>query len=113
LRWHEDEAETKDWRNPVDKVKAPIVPLEPLEPVRIDTIKAMMETCRPGLPNDLGGTAALLLLLDTGIRLAEFLALNLNDVNQFSGTIVIRSGKGRSHATFTWAKGRAKLFEDT
>ncbi len=95
LKWYENEVEPEGWCNPIKKVKAPVVPLEPLDPVRIDTIKAMVETCKPGSLNDLRDKATLLLLLDTGIRLAEFLALNLNDVNRFLGNIVIRSGKGR------------------
>jgi site-specific recombinase XerD len=95
LKWYEREAEPADWRNPINKVKAPIIPLEPLDPVRIETIKAMLETCKRGTLNDARDRAILLVLLDTGLRLAEFLALNLEDVDPITGTILIRSGKGR------------------
>ena len=95
LKWYERETEPADWRNPINKVKAPIVPLEPLEPVRIETIKAMMETCKRGKLTDARDKASLLVLLDTGMRLAEFLALNLEDVDPVTGMILIRSGKGR------------------
>lgn len=95
LKWYEREAEPAGWRNPINKVKAPIIPLEPLDPVRIETINAMLETCKRGNLNDARDRAILLVLLDTGIRLAEFLALNLEDVDPITGTILIRSGKSR------------------
>jgi site-specific recombinase XerD len=95
LKWYEQETELGDWRNPIDKVKAPIVPLEPLDPVSVQTIKAMIQSDGRNALTDARDKAALLLLLDTGVRLAEFLALNREDVNMISGTIQIRSGKGR------------------
>jgi integrase/recombinase XerD len=95
LKWYERETEPPDWRNPINKVKAPIVPLEPLDPVRIETIKALMATCKRGKLTDARDKASLLVLLDTGMRLAEFLALNMEDVDPITGMILIRSGKGR------------------
>ena len=95
LKWYEREVEPADWRNPINKVKAPIVPLEPLDPVSIETIKAMMETCKRGQLSDARDKAALLFLLDTGTRLAEFLALNKVDIDPITGAVLIRSGKGR------------------
>ncbi|MBI2757208.1 MAG: tyrosine-type recombinase/integrase [Chloroflexi bacterium] len=95
LKWYEREAEPADWRNPINKVKAPIVPLEPLDPVSIETIKAMLGTCKRGQLSDARDKASLLVLLDTGMRLAEFLALNVDDVDPITGMILIRSGKGR------------------
>lgn len=95
LRWYEQEAEPEGWRNPIKKVKAPIVPLEPLDPVSIETIRAMMGTCKHGHFTDTRDRAALLVLLDTGMRLAEFLSLNKEDINPITGAILVRSGKGR------------------
>jgi integrase/recombinase XerD len=95
LKWYERETEPVDWRNPINKVDAPFVPLEPLDPVSIGTIKAMMETCRPGKLSDARDKACLLVLLDTGMRLTEFLSLNRDDVDPVTGMILIRSGKGR------------------
>ena len=95
LKWYEREVEPADWRNPINKVMAPIVPLEPLDPVSIETIKAMLETCKRGQLSDARDKASLLVLLDTGMRLAEFLALNKEDIDPITGTILIRSGKGR------------------
>lgn len=95
LKWYERETEPENWRNPINKVAAPVVPLEPLDPVRVETIKAMLETCKRGKLSDARDKASLLVLLDTGMRLAEFLALNRKDVDPITGMILIRSGKGR------------------
>jgi integrase len=89
LKWYEREVEPVDWRNPINKVAAPIVPLEPLDPVSIETIKAMMETCKQGKLSDARDKASLLVLLDTGMRLAEFLVLNKEDVDLITGMILI------------------------
>lgn len=95
LKWYEREVELTDWRNPVEKVKAPIVPLEPLDPVSIDVIRSMIQTCGSGGFTAARDKAILLFLLDTGVRLSEFLALNKEDVNMITGAIQIRRGKGR------------------
>ena len=55
----------------------------------------MMETCRHGKLSDARDKASLLVLLDTGMRLTEFLSLNREDVDPITGMILIRSGKGR------------------
>ena len=95
LKWYEGEADLDGWKNPVDKVKAPIIPLEPLDPVSVDTIKSMIQACsRSGL-TAARDKAILLFLLDTGVRLSEFLALNKQDINPITGAIQIRCGKGR------------------
>ncbi len=95
LKWYERETEPENWHNPINKVKALIIPLEPLDPVSIDTIKSLLATCKWGKITDARDKASLMLLLDTGVRLTEFLSLNIEDVNPIIGTILIRSGKGR------------------
>lgn len=95
LKWYEREAEPEDWHNPINKVKSPIIPLEPLDPISIDAIKSLMATCNRGTLTDARDSACLLLFLDTGVRLAEFLALNIGDVDPITGAIQVRSGKGR------------------
>jgi site-specific recombinase XerD len=99
LKWYERETEPVDWRNPINKVDAPFVPLEPLNPVSIETIKAMMETCSLGKLSNARDKACLLVLLDTGMRLTEVLSLNSEDVGPITGMILIRSGKGRKPRT--------------
>jgi len=94
LYWFEDEVEPVDWKNPIKKVKAPIKPDEPLEPVSIEAINKLIETCNGGSFTDLRDKAILLSLLDTGVRAGELLEINLDDLNQIMGDILIRAGKG-------------------
>jgi integrase len=89
--WYEDEVESQGWSNPIRKVKAPKVPLEP---VSIDTASQMIKACSQNTFTDDRDAAILLCLLDTGARANEFLSVNLEDINQARGDILIRQGKG-------------------
>lgn len=110
LKWYEREAEPENWHNPINKVKSPIIPLEPLDPVSIDTIKSLLSTCKRGTLTDARDRASLMLLLDTGVRLAEFLSLNIGDVDLITGVILIRSGKGRKpRSVYLGEKSRQAL----
>jgi site-specific recombinase XerD len=107
LRWYEIEAEPKDWRNPIRKVKAPSVDVEPLDPVDVSDITDMIEVCQRGTFTGERDRAILLALLDTGARAQEFLDINLDDIDVFSGEITIRKGKGRKPRTvFLGTKSR-------
>jgi len=94
LRWFDQEAEPAGWRNPINKVKAPKLAEEPLEPVELKTVQAMIATCDDSF---LGkrDKAILLFLLDTGLRARELLSLDLSDVNAVTGAVLLRIGKGR------------------
>jgi site-specific recombinase XerC len=109
LYWFEREAEPDGWKNPMLKVKRPKVAHEPIEPVPIEDIRAMLATCG----NDFTGLrdrAILLCLLDTGARMREFLALNVADVDMIGGAVIIRKGKGRKPRTvFLGKKSRKAL----
>ncbi|MBN1451142.1 MAG: tyrosine-type recombinase/integrase [Anaerolineales bacterium] len=89
LFWWEDETEPEGWRNPIRKVKAPRLAVQPIEGVSLETVKALAKGASDR------DTAILYALLDTGARAREFLDLNLDDVNQATGEALIRSGKGR------------------
>lgn len=100
LYWYEAEAEPEGWKNPIRrKIKAPRVPTEPLEPVSAETVGQMIKTCERGRFTGDRDEAILLCLLDTGARAAEFLSVNLDDVNQARGDILIRQGKGHKPRT--------------
>jgi len=94
LNWYENEAEQEGWSNPIHKVKAHKVPTEPLDPVPIETVFRIVNICVGGTFTGDRDGAMLLCLLDTGARAMEFLALDLDDLNQARGTILIRKGKG-------------------
>lgn len=94
LNWYEKEAEPEAWGNPIHKIKAPKVPIEPLEPVSQETIASMIRKAPQGTFAGDRDAAILICLLDTGARATEFLNINLADLNQASGTILVRHGKG-------------------
>lgn len=95
LRWWENEVEPEGWKNPIKKVKAPRIPVEPLDPVNIDDVKAMLDICPKDTLTGLRDKAIMLFLLDSGVRASELLSINLEDINLISGEILIRQGKGR------------------
>ncbi len=45
LYWYENEVEPPDWSNPIRKVRAPKVPIEPLEPVSFETVSELVAVC--------------------------------------------------------------------
>lgn len=93
FRWYDLEAEPENWRNPITKVKAPRLVEEPLEPVEIEDVRSMLDTCDMTF---LGkrNRAIFLFLLDTGVRARELLSIDLDDVNLITGNILLRRGKG-------------------
>jgi integrase/recombinase XerD len=97
--WYEDEVEPQGWSNPIRKVKAPKVPVELLEPVSFEIVAKMVKACPHNTFTGDRDAAILLCLLDTGARANEFLSVNLEDINQARGDILIRFGKGRKPRT--------------
>ena len=97
--WYEDEVEPQGWSNPIRKIKAPKVPTEPLEPVSFETVTQMVKVCPHDTFTGDRDAAILLCLLDTGARANEFLSINLDDINQARGDILIRQGKGHKPRT--------------
>ncbi|MBE3068130.1 MAG: phage integrase N-terminal SAM-like domain-containing protein, partial [Chloroflexi bacterium] len=77
--WYEDEVEPQRWSNPIRKVKAPKVPIEPLEPVSFETVTQIIKACPHNTFTGDRDAAILLCLLDTGARVSEFLSVNLDD----------------------------------
>jgi integrase/recombinase XerD len=97
--WYEDEVEPQGWSNPIHKVKAPKVPVEPLEPVSFEVVSQMVKACPHNTFTGDRDAAIFLCLLDTGARATEFLSINLDDINQARGDILIRQGKGHKPRT--------------
>ncbi len=95
LNWWENETEPEGWKNPIQKVKAPKVAINPLEPVSIAQVEALIATCNTNDFYDLRDKALLLFLLDSGARAAETCAVNLEDIDLQNGSVLIRCGKGR------------------
>jgi integrase/recombinase XerD len=95
LYWLEEELEPENWKNPIRKVKAPRVGIEPLEPVAIDVVEKLLNICKGNDLLTLRDRSLLLFLLDSGARASEVCALDLSDVDPVAGSAMIRNGKGR------------------
>ena len=109
LRWYEAEYEPRDWQNPIRKVKPPKLRQEPLDPISLATIKALLATCGKRI---LGARdrAIILALLDTGCRAGEFVSLNVGDIDLSSGAVIIRHGKGgKPRVAFLGGKSRREI----
>jgi site-specific recombinase XerD len=72
LLWVEsEEIMPLGWRNPIRRVKAPKIAIEPIEPIGLGDVRALAETCQ----HDYCGTRdkpMILGLLDTAARAQEF-----------------------------------------
>jgi len=99
LRWYEAEFEPEAWRDPLRKVKPPKVDVVPLEPVPLEHVRAMLDTCEKGKFTGERDRAILLFLLDSGVRAGELLALDREDVDTITGDVLIRKSKSRKPRT--------------
>jgi len=98
LRWLWEELDLTV-PNPINKVRAPKVALDPLDPVSLETVKALLDTCDTSTLPGARDKALLLFLLDTGTRISEALAIDFQDVDTGNGSVLIRQGKGRKPRT--------------
>ncbi len=109
LRWTWEENEIAA-PNPMMKVRPPRVAEEPLEPVPLSDLKAMLDTCDRKSFVGLRDRALLLSLLDTGCRANEFLSLKVSDVDIATGSVLVREGKGgKARTAFLGSKARQSV----
>lgn len=110
LNWWEAEVEPPGWSHPLRKVKAPRLSQEPLDPVPLEDLRAMLATCARKTFTGERDRALMMFLLDSGCRRGEFCALNVGDVNLATGGVHIARGKGnKPRMTFVGAKTRRAL----
>jgi site-specific recombinase XerD len=79
-------------------VKAPKLPETPLEPVSRDDVEKLLDTCESGYFG-LRDRAIIQTLLDTGVRAAELVGFNLDDLDLGASTLLVRKGKGSKPRT--------------
>jgi len=100
LRWYRNEQDLP--ASPIDRIRSPKIPNNILDPVSIESVRLLLQVC-----DGERDKAILLILLDTGIRAGELLALNTEDINAISGQVSIKHGKGdKSRLVFMGAKTR-------
>jgi len=108
LRWVIAEYEPGGWANPIDKVQPPKLTREPLKPLSLDDLHALLATCDKSFTGT-RDKAIMLMLLDTGLRAFELLALTLQDV-QADGSVMVRHGKGgKARVVFIGDRTRQEL----
>lgn len=93
LNWYEAEAEPPNWRNPLSNIKPPRLNEQPLAPIETATLKKLLATCDDSF-HGIRDRAIMLLLLDTGIRAGELVALDRDDIDEVTGDVQVRNGKG-------------------
>src|SRR5215212_949765 len=89
-----EEVMAPDWKNPMLKVKAPKVILDPLEPISIQDARALIATCQRAHFIGERDRALFLFLLDIGAREREACNMNIKDVDLNTGAVMIRYRKG-------------------
>ena len=94
LLWWQDEEAPAGWVNPLRRVRAPRVGIEPLEPIAPTDLQRLLKHCRRGTFHGDRDRAVFVTLLDTGCRASELLAINLEDLDLAQGQVLIRRGKG-------------------
>lgn len=110
MNWYENESANEDWRNPMRKVRKTFVPAEPLDPVSSETIRALLGTCTRAQLNDVRDRSSMLFLLDTGLRLSEFLTLDRGDVDPATGTVRVRAvNESRARLAYLGDRSRKTL----
>jgi integrase/recombinase XerD len=79
----------------MQRLRPPRLREEPLEPVTLDAVRAMLSTCKGKTLLDYRDASLLMTLLDTGARAQELLAVNIVDVDVGNGTLMLRKTKGK------------------
>jgi site-specific recombinase XerD len=88
--WQEEEIERT---NPISKVKAPKVPVEPIEGVSREQFELLLAECKGGFFGE-RDKAILYTLYDTGVRANECCDIKLENLNMIDNSILIEQGKG-------------------
>jgi len=92
LLWYEQEYEPEGWKNPVLKIKPPKQAKELLKPVELSDVRKLIEACKDDFYG-IRDKAIFYFLLDTGLRAAELLSLNMEDITA-DGVVNVKHGKG-------------------
>lgn len=113
LHWYEDEYADEmppGWKNPVGKVKGPKRLEEPLDPLPLDDIAAILATCERKTFIGERDRSMILFLLDTGVRWNELATLHMEHLDLDAGSASVL-GKWRKWRTvYLGATTRRSLY---
>jgi|WetSurMetagenome_2_1015567.scaffolds.fasta_scaffold46247_3 site-specific recombinase XerD len=76
--------------SPMRKVRAPKMPTEILPAFTPEDVRQLLAACKTARD-----TALVMLMLDTGLRASEVVALTVGDVDKQTGAVQVKQGKGR------------------
>lgn len=92
FRWLADEDEIDV--NPMARMSPPHQPIKPVPVLDDDTVRALLDACQGRRFEDRRDEAIVRLLLDSGLRAAEVMGLQVDDVDFDYGVVTV-VGKGR------------------
>lgn len=109
INWYEREYQPSNWQSPLRNLQVRRPQPKPLPPVSLADIKALLATCRRRTFVGDRDYALILCLLDSGCRAAEFLALNVGNIDMQQGIIHIIGKGDKRRVVFLGAKSRREL----
>jgi site-specific recombinase XerD len=92
FQWAEDEGEIT--RSPMEKMRPPLVPEQPVPVLSEDELRTLLKGCEGKHFDDRRDMAVIRLLVDTGMRRGELVGLRVEDVDVQGGLAMVL-GKGR------------------
>ncbi len=93
--------------SPMSRVKMPRLNNDALPALSPAEVQKLLKACQTTRD-----TAMVLTLLDSGVRAAEFVALNVGDLDIATGSLLVRLGKGRkTRTTYVGAKARRAILK--
>ena len=108
FRWLDDEGEIPS--SPMARMHPPSIPETPPDVLTPDQLKRLLATCAgPGF-DERRDTAITMLLIDTGIRLAEISGLTVDDID-WNLEVLVVTGKGRRSRTVAFGRQVAKALD--
>jgi site-specific recombinase XerD len=90
--WLVDDGEIT--RSPMERMRAPAVPEQPVAVLAVEELLALLATCRGNTFENRRDLAVIRLFIDTGMRSAELVGLSLDDID-FDLSVARVMGKGR------------------
>jgi len=110
LNWFESEYDLSGWHNPIHKVRLPRQRKDPIQGITLAEVQKLLDTCDVKTEMGRRDETIFLFLLDSGLRMAELLALNVEDVSLQDGRVYVKNGKGdKPRQTFIGPRTRREL----
>ncbi len=91
FRWLEEDGEIA--RSPMERMRPPAVPVQPVPILTDDQLSALLATCRGNTFENRRDSAIMRLLIDTGMRAGELAGLGVVDIDRVQDVAIVR-GKG-------------------